>query len=45
MVLIANDESPLTFGEWVKTIENDEPVDMGVSAAELLADARAAGEV
>lgn len=35
----------MTFEEWLAVIDEDEPVDLGVSAAELLTDAREVGEV
>lgn len=45
-VVLINDEEPsMTFEEWLALIADDEPVDLGISAAELLAEARAAGEV
>lgn len=44
IVPIDDEEPKMTFEEWLALIENDEPVDLGISAAELLAEAREAGE-
>ena len=35
----------MTFEEWLALIAEDEPVVLGISAADLLAEARAVGEV
>ena len=35
----------MTFEEWLELVATDEPVDLGTSAAELLAEARQSGEV
>ncbi len=46
VIVPTNDEEPtMTFEEWLALIDKDEPVDLGISAAELLAEAREAGEV
>lgn len=45
-VVLIDDVAPsLTFEEWLGIVGNDEPVDLGMSAAELLAEAREHGEV
>ncbi|MGH8973298.1 MAG: hypothetical protein ACRD0C_08835 [Acidimicrobiia bacterium] len=40
-----DDVTPAAFFGWLDEIEADEPLDLPVSAAETLAEARAAGEV
>lgn len=45
IVLIEDGEPTMTFEEWLDLIATDEPVDLGTSAAELLREAREAGEV
>ncbi|MGQ0431874.1 MAG: hypothetical protein ACT452_05640 [Microthrixaceae bacterium] len=45
IVLIEDDEPTMTFDEWLARLAEREPVDLGTTAAELLAEARAAGEV
>ncbi len=45
VVLIDDDEPKMTIAEWLALIDSREPVDLGISAAELLAEAREAGEV
>ncbi|HVF76629.1 MAG TPA: hypothetical protein VM938_16450 [Acidimicrobiales bacterium] len=45
VVLIEDEEPTMTFDEWLDVIATDEPVDLGTSAAELLREAREAGEV
>jgi hypothetical protein len=45
VVLIEEEAPTMTFEEWLDLVGQDEPVDLGVSAAELLAEARRAGEV
>lgn len=45
IVLIEDDEPTMTFDEWFDLLATDEPVDLGASAAELLREAREAGEV
>lgn len=44
IVLIEDEEPTMTFEEWLDLIATDEPVDLGTSAAELLREAREAGE-
>ena len=43
--LIDDDRPRLSMKEWLALIDSREPVDLGISAAELLAEAREAGEV
>lgn len=45
VVEIEDDEPTMTFEGWLARLAEREPVDLGVNAAELLAEARAAGEV
>lgn len=45
IVLIEDEEPTMTFEEWLDLVATDEPVDLGTSAAELLREAREAGEV
>jgi hypothetical protein len=45
VVRIEGDEPTMTLHEWFELARADGPVDLGVSAAELLSEARAAGEV
>lgn len=45
IVLIEDDEPTMTFDEWLDLLATDEPVDLDTSAAELLREAREAGEV
>lgn len=45
IVLIEDEEPTMTFEEWLDLVATDEPVDLGTSAAELLHEARQAGEV
>ena len=45
VVLIEDEEPSMTFEEWLELIAADDPVDLGTSAAELLREARGAGEV
>ncbi|MGH8835690.1 MAG: hypothetical protein ACRDWG_11975 [Actinomycetes bacterium] len=40
-----DDVTPATLFAWLDEIESDEPLDLPVTAAETLAEARAAGEV
>jgi hypothetical protein len=45
-VVPIDDAAPsLTFEEWLNLVAEDDPVDLGVPAAELLAEAREHGEV
>lgn len=44
IVLIEDDEPTMTF-DGLDVLATDEPVDLGTSAAELLREAREAGEV
>ncbi len=37
--------TPETFREWLDQLQSGEPLHLGVTAAQTLADARAAGEV
>jgi hypothetical protein len=39
--VIEDDRPRLSLGEWLERLRGDEPVDLGISAAELLAEARA----
>jgi hypothetical protein len=43
--LIEDEEPAMTFEGWLAMLEEREPIDLGVSAAELLSEARQAGEV
>lgn len=47
VIVPIEDEEPstMTFEEWLDLVATDEPVDLGTSAAELLAEARQSGEV
>lgn len=45
VVPIDDAEPTMTLEEWFALVDLDEPVELGVSAAELLAEAREAGEV
>ena len=45
VVRIEGDEPTMTLHEWFELARADGPVVLGVSAAELLCEARAAGEV
>ncbi len=45
VVLIEDEEPTMTFDGWLARLAEREPVDLSTSAAELLAEARAAGEV
>lgn len=47
-VVVVNPEDAVTpeaFREWLDQLQSREPIRLGVTAAETLADARAAGEV
>ena len=39
--VIEDDRPRVSLGEWLERLRGDEPVDLGISAAELLAEARA----
>jgi hypothetical protein len=39
--VIEDNRHRLSLGEWLERLRNDEPVELGVSAAELLDEARA----
>ena len=45
VVLIDNGAPSLTFEEWLALVGGDEEVDLGIPAADLLAEARERGEV
>ncbi|MGH9184113.1 MAG: hypothetical protein ACRDZ9_09985 [Acidimicrobiales bacterium] len=45
LVLIDDVAITLTFEEWLDLLGGDEPVDLGIPAVELLAEAREHGEV
>jgi len=45
IVPIDDGEPEMTFEEWLALIDKHEPVDLGISAAELLTEAREAGEI
>jgi hypothetical protein len=45
VVLIEDEEPTMTFDQWLDLIAADEPVDLGTSAADLLREAREAGEI
>jgi len=45
VVLIEDDEPTITFEDWLARLGERERVDLGISAAELLAEACQAGEV
>ncbi len=45
IVLIEDIEPTMTFDEWRALLRTREPVVLGISAAELLEEAREAGEV
>ncbi len=46
VVLIGDREpTPGTFNEWLSVVAQIEPLDIGISAVELIAEARAHGEV
>lgn len=45
VVVPIEDEPTVTLEEWFALVDLDEPVELGVSAAQLLAEAREAGEV
>lgn len=47
MVVINPDDdvTPAAFSAWLDELQSGEPVDLPVSAADTLAEARAAGEV
>ena len=47
-VMVVNpddDVTPEAFRDWLDQLQSGEPLDLGVTAAQTLADARAAGEV
>ena len=44
IVLIEDEDPTMTVDEWLALVSTDEPVDLGSSAAELLREAREAGE-
>lgn len=44
VVLIDDAEPTMTLAEWFALVDLDEPVELGVTAAQLLAEAREAGE-
>jgi hypothetical protein len=45
VVVPIHDEPTVTLEEWFALVDLDEPVELGVSAAQLLTEAREAGEV
>ena len=45
VVLIEDDAPTITFEDWLASLGERERVDLGISAAELLAEARQAGEI
>jgi hypothetical protein len=45
VVFIDEREPTMSFEEWLALLDTRESVDLGVSAAELIAEARGAGEV
>lgn len=45
VVLIDDGAPSLTFEEWLALLGDDEAVDLGIAAADLLAEARERGEV
>lgn len=44
LVLIKDDEPSMTVDEWLAMLDEDEPTDVDVSAAEILRDIREHGE-
>lgn len=44
VVVPIGEEPTMTLDEWLALVDLGEPVDLGVSAADLLAEAREAGE-
>lgn len=45
VVPIVDSEPTMTLHEWLAALDEREPVELGMSAAQLLAEARDAGEV
>lgn len=45
VVPIEDGPTTMSFDEWLALVAADEPVELGITAAELLAEAREAGEV
>ncbi len=46
VVVQIDDEGPtMSFDEWLAVVADDAPVELGITAAELLAEAREAGEI